>query len=299
MEPNSRWNRFKIWLCDLKASDVMMVLLTLVIAGTGVVGIILVIQGGEDTKRIIKASEDQACAAQKIADASKRNAAAAESFSNTAREINTGISEAVGNLNLQAKALSDAAKAAVKQAADSDKLVAAADTANNNATRAIESQTRPWVGVAEVPTVENGSIVVVLKNYGNSPAIVVGPPPMFTIHRLGKPEFRYWKVDIPGLCGFEVIPQEKIDETKPRNVFAIFPGETKKIPVRPFIQDDPFNSYLSGCIVYNVSATGYYMTRVIYDLSYVDEHQNKLASPKIQLDQTETLEWKRGTPKPD
>ena len=79
-----------------------MVFLTLVIALTGVVGIILVIQGGEDTKRIIKASEDQACAAQKIAEASQRNAKAAEDFSASATHINEGVGQAVEKLEGQA-----------------------------------------------------------------------------------------------------------------------------------------------------------------------------------------------------
>jgi hypothetical protein len=174
--------------------------------------------------------------------------------------------------------------------------ISAADTAKT----ALEIQTRPWVGVVGEPTIENGIIFVVLKNYGNTPAIVV--PPRFIVHRLGKPEFRYWKIDIPkaDLCDFEPIPQDTIDETKPRDVFAIFPSDTKKVRVGVFTPDDPFNSNLSGCIVYNVSDIGYYMTRVIYDLFYVDEHRNKLASPKIgPYYQADTLEWKRGTPKPD
>ena len=56
---------------ELKASDAMMVFLTLVIAGTGVVGIVLVIQGGKDTKRLVDAAENEARAAQRNADAAR------------------------------------------------------------------------------------------------------------------------------------------------------------------------------------------------------------------------------------
>jgi hypothetical protein len=118
--PQTRWIRFMNWLRFFTKAEWVMVFLTLVIAATGVVGIFLVIQGGEDTKRIIKASQDQACAAQKIAAASQRNAAAAESFATSATNINTGLNAAVVNLNAQALATQDAAGAA-KSSADTAK----------------------------------------------------------------------------------------------------------------------------------------------------------------------------------
>jgi hypothetical protein len=99
----------------------MMVFLTLVIAGTGVVGIILVIQGGKDTKRLVEAAEKSAAAAE-------RNADAAKSFSDSAAKINTGIIEAVDRLKIQAAA--------------NQNLALAANTANLNTLEA----DRPWMG---------------------------------------------------------------------------------------------------------------------------------------------------------
>ena len=114
MHEHSRWNRFVSWLCDLKASDAMMVFLTFVIAGTGVVGIILVIQGGRDTKRLVDAAEKQAVAAK--------------DFSDSAAKISAGMSQAVDKLTIQAGA--------------NQTLALAANTANTNTLQA----DRPWMG---------------------------------------------------------------------------------------------------------------------------------------------------------
>lgn len=122
-KPGPRWNRLLTWLADLKASDAMMVFLTFVIAGTGVVGIILVIQSGKDTKRLVEAAENESRAAQ-------RNADAAKSFSETAEKINTGISDAVEKLKIQATS--------------NQTLAQAANTANTNTLEA----DRPWMGAS-------------------------------------------------------------------------------------------------------------------------------------------------------
>ena len=111
----------------------MMVFLTAVIAFTGVVGIWLVIQGGKDTGRIRDAAEKQAGAAQKIAYASKRNADAAHRFADTAALINGGIGDAVKKLDAQARATQQTA---------------------GTAGEALEAQTRPWLGIVDVPTVD-------------------------------------------------------------------------------------------------------------------------------------------------
>jgi len=119
----SRWSRLSPWLRDLKASDAMMAFLTFVIAGTGVVGIVLVIQGGRDTKRLVDATEKEARAAQ-------RNADAAKSFSESAAKINAGISDAVEKLK--------------SQAAANQTQALAANTANTNTLEA----DRPWMGAS-------------------------------------------------------------------------------------------------------------------------------------------------------
>jgi hypothetical protein len=69
-------------------SEWINVLLTTVIAGTGVVGVILVILSGEDTNKMIAAAQQQACAAK--------------SFADTAAKINTAMGHAVTELGQQA-----------------------------------------------------------------------------------------------------------------------------------------------------------------------------------------------------
>lgn len=139
-----RWHRFVTWLCDLKASDAMMVFLTFVIAGTGVVGIILVIQGGKDTQRLVEAAQ--------------KSANAAKSFADSATKINTGISDAVSKLELQATA--------------NQTLAQAANTANTNTVEA----DRPWIGA--VFTVDGfaagktPTYTVTFMNTGKRPAKV-------------------------------------------------------------------------------------------------------------------------------
>ncbi|MGB8028105.1 MAG: hypothetical protein WCF30_00435 [Terracidiphilus sp.] len=82
--------RTKRFLKFFTKSEWVNVFLTAVIALTGIVGIILVIQGSSDTAR--------------IRDAAEKQAQAARDFANTAASINTGISNAVGKLDIQAGA---------------------------------------------------------------------------------------------------------------------------------------------------------------------------------------------------
>ena len=117
------------WIFDWKASDFMMIILTCVIAGTGVIGLKLVFQGGEDTKRLVKASEIQACAskqqavaAAQIAGASDRNAQAAQSFAASAEIIK---------------------KQAISSSDSLTNLVGKLDTANVQSQRDFESRVRP------------------------------------------------------------------------------------------------------------------------------------------------------------
>ena len=83
-------SRIKRFLKSFTTSERINVFLTAVIAGTGVVGIILVIQGSSDTAR--------------IRDAAEKQAKAARDFANTAASINTGINNAVAKLDIQAGA---------------------------------------------------------------------------------------------------------------------------------------------------------------------------------------------------
>ena len=96
-------SRFKRFLRFLNKSEWVSVFLTFVIAATGVVGIILVIQGGRDTARIRDAAEKQASSASKSVQASR-------DFADTAALINSGIGDAVKKLDRQAKATEYAMK---------------------------------------------------------------------------------------------------------------------------------------------------------------------------------------------
>jgi len=107
--------------------------------------------GKEDTKRIITASEAQACAAK--------------SFAASAAKINAGIGTAVGKLNLQAEKL----EANVKQAT---RLAKATEDANTNAANA----DRPWIGAFfSASNFESGkapTYTVTFINSGRRPAKV-------------------------------------------------------------------------------------------------------------------------------
>jgi hypothetical protein len=119
-----------------------MVFLTFVIAATGVIGIILVIQGSADSNR--------------LADAAEKQAYAAKSFASSADKINTGIENAVDKLNLQAGA-------ANRLAGDTEK-------ANDNAA----STDRRWIGIAlQAEALEVGKIPnvhIFATNAGRRPA---------------------------------------------------------------------------------------------------------------------------------
>lgn len=253
MEPKSRWNRFIIWLCDLKASDVMMVILTFVIAGTGVVGIILVIQGGEDTKRIIKASEDQATAA--------------EDFAKTAANINTKMDEAVGKLNLQAGELE-------KSAEQTARLAKAAEDANTNAATTLEVQTRPWVSVdKDVLNDQHDThdlrghgggnsklwthFRIRIWNYGHYPAQNVKA--WFFPTSMNAPDFTDQMLDeacrnADGPNGMELVPE------------PIFPNVPKDV-LAPVV----IGTHFGGCISYiGTRDTGApYHTQIVYTISYL------------------------------
>ncbi len=134
-------------------SEWVNVFLTAVIAGTGVIGIVLVIQSGKDTKKIITAAQQQATAAQQ--------------FANTASLINGGIEGAVGKLDNQAKATQMSANAAQEQSSTS--------------ARELELSQRPWVAakftpVDKVLVDEEGMHLTVemnAKDIGQSPAVRV------------------------------------------------------------------------------------------------------------------------------
>jgi hypothetical protein len=109
------------------------------------------------TGQLITAAKINACAAQKIADASERNAAAAESFSESASHINEGVGNAVGKLQLQVDQ--------VRRSAD------VAKTASETAKEALHVSGRAYV-TTEEPRIDSQSkdIVVGIVNSGHIPS---------------------------------------------------------------------------------------------------------------------------------
>ncbi len=135
-EKPTKWGRIRTLRQFFTKSEWVMVFLTFVIATTGVVGIILVIQSSGDTRKIIAAAQQQACAARQIAAASNRNAVAAESFATSAGQISDGIGESVKKLAAQAKATQTSAKAAEialkLQVSDYNPILDIGDVRGNN-----------------------------------------------------------------------------------------------------------------------------------------------------------------------
>lgn len=136
------------------------------------VGIALVYAGqygqmkssSQQTADLIKYAKAQACAAQKIADASHRNAAAAESFSQSASGINVQTKNA-------AQAMTDQ----VTKLQESNKLT---QRALDNSKRQFEQDQRPLIwssSIIMIPlkggTSEKIKFDIFFANYGKSPAV--------------------------------------------------------------------------------------------------------------------------------
>jgi hypothetical protein len=153
-------SRFKRFLHTFTKSEWVNVFLTAVIAAMSVVGTFLVIQGGKDTARIRDAAEKQACAANKSAQASR-------DFADTAAKINSGIGDAVGKLDAQAKAIEDSRRSS--ESASLQSLNASIESSRLDQ--------RAWVGTGDAvftfsPT-EPPKAQVTMKNTGKTPALQV------------------------------------------------------------------------------------------------------------------------------
>ncbi len=136
-QSTAKWQRFAHWVKEESTvTDWIMALFTVVIAVAAVLKWREMRGAGEQTNKLIQAANLQVTAANQIADASKRNAAAAESFSRNAGAINSGVSGAVDKLNLQAGALKDSVLQATR-------LAKATEQANKN----VLDADRPWIGI--------------------------------------------------------------------------------------------------------------------------------------------------------
>lgn len=133
-----------------------MVFLTAVIALTGVVGIIMVIRGGSDTQKMIKAAQQQADAA--------------EGFAQAARGVNTQVQQAVVKLQSQVDQMDASRKSADRNSATSMQA-----TIDN-----FHKEDRAWVGISNAKPLRftpnaatrsaNMLVAFTLRNYGHSAA---------------------------------------------------------------------------------------------------------------------------------
>jgi hypothetical protein len=136
------WAQIKLWLHFFSKSEWVMVFLTFVIAATGIVGIILIVQSGADTQKMIHAAQQQACAAK--------------SFSKSTSEIDTKIGLAEQDFSQMAKNSEGAIKATQAQ---------------------MRLDQRAWIGVEEISSIppipeedKIWDISASLKNTGKTPA---------------------------------------------------------------------------------------------------------------------------------
>ena len=113
--PPPRWARLKSALKFLSKPEWVNVVLTVVIAGTGVVGIILVIKSGQDTQKMVGASE--------------KSAKAASDFATSAAAINRNVAATQRDFETMAKN----SEAAIKATQES-----------------MRQDQRAWVGVTDV-----------------------------------------------------------------------------------------------------------------------------------------------------
>jgi hypothetical protein len=227
-----------------------------------------------DTSRIITASETQACAAQRIAGASGRNAAAAESFSASAQGIETKTEEAVTHFQHLAGA--------------TEKSANAAKDASDIAAKQLELSERPWVdadikldgpfdfeegGGANLP------LKISVRNTGHSPATAVSFAWKVLIGSQALTAHNYRDQ----VCG----DASKRATTAPQFGFALFPNLTfeqpfgvgiRKEEIEQWHKSKDFPGLIGGdviffpsviiCIAYRpgFNQTSVYHTAYIFDL---------------------------------
>jgi hypothetical protein len=132
--------------------------------------------GGHQTEQLIEAANIQACAAQKIADASERNAVAAKSFSTSADGIREQTAQAVTELRRAAKDSENSMKVTSENAQK-------ALNASINASRIDE---RAWVSLLfpidtfdkkKLEPLGDVAFVIRFKNTGKTPALKIAYDP--------------------------------------------------------------------------------------------------------------------------
>lgn len=169
--------------------------------------------------------------------------------------------------------------------------LSAAEDANKIARQAMETQTRPWVGIDGDPfdmqvTESNITFKLNLRNYGQSPALGVSSTPWFVItHTKDFTSRVFDRYTICSRAGSRA-------QTQPSgNVEIIFPGKdesvTQKVypaPDRNFKLDPSDDSLtLVGCIAYLGSLGGPYYTRVVYKIPVKDKTATVAGRPVYDI----------------
>jgi hypothetical protein len=160
----SAWKRWQ----EHTLAERVMAYFTGVVAICAALQVWILIGGSGQTDQLIKAANINACAAQQIADASKRNATAAESFSTSAGNINTQMGEAVSKLKIQG----DRIEASRKSSTTASQKALQATIEN------FHREQRAWVGIDSwvLEKFEVGQVVqlkVRVMNRGRTPALKV------------------------------------------------------------------------------------------------------------------------------
>lgn len=262
------------------------------------------------------AQTDQLISAAKIdAAAAQQNALAASSFAATEEKINQDLQNAVNKLNAQAQATSDVAQAAAAQANASDAIAAAtqqsaeaaqttatntsqqiatAQTANTIAQKALEAQTRPWIGIdgdispvegtqevwpevglpsSDNPLHESIDLTFKLRNYGASPATKIATRFLLSEGHALEEQFHKSKI-CEGLYSYSNVPDY-------RNLISVFPkdltdeqkatadscwdrpglGSGRKYCVQPRLV-----TLFVGCIGYEDTNGHPHLTRLLYNV---------------------------------
>jgi hypothetical protein len=191
--------------------------------------------GKVDTNRIIKASETQASAAEQIADASRRNAAAAESFSKSADEIREETARAVSELRRSANDSETAMKENSRNA----------QNAMNTSIEASRLDERAWLAISDPEILQYDPndptkpflIQILVRNSGKTPAQQINALGVIQAYdpKTDGPTDDDWKV----FLGY-------FNESKERYVIA--PNATRKIIVPDFsnkAQNPPFHDFIA------------------------------------------------------
>jgi hypothetical protein len=225
----------------------------------------------KQTDQLIQAAQIQMIASLWFAQSASEIKDSANKFSGSAAGINSGVSDAVSKLQVQADALgrsADQMSRVADETAKANKYVLDAD--------------RPWIGVDGLPELTDAGspleFTLAFHNYGKSPAIVASQPP-FLIGSWSKGEIRWASANEKSRgtdwCYVDPFPSRNpikghyrfsmpIFQSAPSPKIHVSATPSKVSPPRPV----PHPAYLLGCIPYAGTDGEQYKLFVMYSLTY-------------------------------